>query len=272
MLRALVATGLGLSVGASSAAASVTDGLVAWWRMELRQGNWIPDASGHDHTLTVQGSPTFDGSVVVFNDDGTLQAEDSDELDLLNDWTVSFWVREDSHDHSPNDNPTNGWIQKVRAYHGEDGGWYLVSDANYMSAVIYGVPTCPHHTEDTVPLSSWMRITVTFDSDSHTLRLYWNSSLVGEFIDTCSNQANSYPVVLGGYLDQDGETAVPYFKGALADVRIYNRILSDQGIEELFEMGLPQPSPCHPADLNGDGVVNAADLAVLLGAWGPCPQ
>ncbi len=26
-----------------------------------------------------------------------------------------------------------------------------------------------------------------------------------------------------------------------------------------------------PADLNGDGLVNAADLAQLLGAWGPCP-
>lgn len=26
-----------------------------------------------------------------------------------------------------------------------------------------------------------------------------------------------------------------------------------------------------PADLNGDGTVNAADLSILLGAWGPCP-
>ena len=29
--------------------------------------------------------------------------------------------------------------------------------------------------------------------------------------------------------------------------------------------GIPCP------DLNGDGEVNAADLAILLGAWGPCP-
>ena len=26
-----------------------------------------------------------------------------------------------------------------------------------------------------------------------------------------------------------------------------------------------------PADLNGDGVVDGADLAILLAAWGPCP-
>ncbi len=31
------------------------------------------------------------------------------------------------------------------------------------------------------------------------------------------------------------------------------------------------PCPGCIADLNGDDVVNAADLALLLGAWGPCP-
>lgn len=32
----------------------------------------------------------------------------------------------------------------------------------------------------------------------------------------------------------------------------------------------PQPVPC-PADLDGNGMVDGADLAILLGAWGPCP-
>jgi hypothetical protein len=29
------------------------------------------------------------------------------------------------------------------------------------------------------------------------------------------------------------------------------------------------PSVC--ADLNGDGVVDVDDLAILIGGWGPCP-
>ena len=36
-------------------------------------------------------------------------------------------------------------------------------------------------------------------------------------------------------------------------------------------LGAWGPNPGHPADLNDDGHVNAADLATLLGAWGPCP-
>jgi hypothetical protein len=34
--------------------------------------------------------------------------------------------------------------------------------------------------------------------------------------------------------------------------------------------GTVNGAPTNPADLNGDGHVNAADLAILLGAWGPC--
>jgi hypothetical protein len=32
-----------------------------------------------------------------------------------------------------------------------------------------------------------------------------------------------------------------------------------------------EKSPALPGDLNGDGLVDGADLALLLGAWGPCP-
>jgi len=30
------------------------------------------------------------------------------------------------------------------------------------------------------------------------------------------------------------------------------------------------PPPTRPEDLNGDGAVDAQDLAILLGAWGSC--
>ncbi len=35
-------------------------------------------------------------------------------------------------------------------------------------------------------------------------------------------------------------------------------------------LGAWGPNPGHPADLDGDDVVGAADLAQVLGAWGPC--
>lgn len=35
-------------------------------------------------------------------------------------------------------------------------------------------------------------------------------------------------------------------------------------------LGAWGPNPGHPGDFNGDNLVNASDLAQLLGAWGPC--
>lgn len=34
----------------------------------------------------------------------------------------------------------------------------------------------------------------------------------------------------------------------------------------------PKVEPGCPADLNGDGLTNGADLGLLLGKWGPCPE
>lgn len=38
-----------------------------------------------------------------------------------------------------------------------------------------------------------------------------------------------------------------------------------------FLLGAWGPNPGNPADLNHDGTVGAGDLALLLGSWGPCP-
>lgn len=46
---------------------------------------------------------------------------------------------------------------------------------------------------------------------------------------------------------------------------------NDQGAEQGAAAALDLPAPC-PADLTCDGLVNSADLAGLLGAWGPVLQ
>ncbi len=53
--------------------------------------------------------------------------------------------------------------------------------------------------------------------------------------------------------------------------------LSGDGIVDGADLGilLGQWGPATPAtvsDINHDGVVDGADLGMLLGAWGPCPN
>ena len=50
--------------------------------------------------------------------------------------------------------------------------------------------------------------------------------------------------------------------------------LNGDGVVDALDLaivlGAWGPNPGHIADLNGDGMVNATDLAFVLGAWGPC--
>jgi len=45
--------------------------------------------------------------------------------------------------------------------------------------------------------------------------------------------------------------------------------LSQVAGNQYFVIGKLPPPPC-PADLTGDGLVNGADLALVIGTWGPC--
>ncbi len=90
--------------------------------------------------------------------------------------------------------------------------------------------------------------------------------------DTGVSEGGCPVVEMGAYEFQDGT-----IECCPAD-------LSGDGIVEAFDLAMllgawgPCPEPCKegdpadtcPADLNGDCVVEAFDLALLLGAWGPC--
>jgi hypothetical protein len=208
------------------------DGLIAWWRMEDRVGSAISDASGSGHDLQINGTPTFQpiphsagstlvGDMVVFNNDGTLVAEDSDALDLRRDWTISLWVREDGQNAQ---NPTNSWIGKVRAYHDSEGGWFFVSDDNSVDMSFLGTPNFSCVSPEPLTLGTWHRLTATYDQATHVIRIYRNETQVHE----CTGPAvvaNAYPVIMGGYMEADASIR-PYCQGAIADVRIYDRVLT----------------------------------------------
>ena len=71
-------------------------------------------------------------------------------------------------------------------------------------------------------------------------------------------------------LDNDGDTCAPAPEEATPDLDLHDRVLGivDMGAYEFIEL---DPCPCQdicPWDLNGDCVVGAADLLVLLTQWG----
>lgn len=72
---------------------------------------------------------------------------------------------------------------------------------------------------------------------------------------TFENQPIALPTVL-----PPGGTANLLFGGSIASVTVAQALT--------FDIVADAAAQLDPADLNGDGAVNAADLAILLGAWG----
>lgn len=259
--------GLTLSVFASCMAVARADDPpmpdLAWWRMELKQGNQIPDATGNGHALTINGTPTFDSCMVVFNDNGTLSTPDADSLDLMNSWSISYWAREDSRDHSPITNDSNGWLLKVRNGGDAEGGWALASDNSRFRVAFYnnsGNQSLDVNTPLT--LGAWYRITVTRDAGTGALRTYWNDQLK---LDTTADAmvANSHPIVLGGYLDSD-LTLVPFCKGAMADVRMYAHSLTPAEVAALAALAPPAPQGIRWQLRTDSGPSARADMAMAF--------
>ena len=82
-------------------------------------------------------------------------------------------------------------------------------------------------------------------------------------------------------LDDDGDTDEPIPFDLDGNPRFVNDLdTQDTGVSEggcpVVDMGTYEhqegTEECCPADLSGDGVVEAFDLGILLGGWGPCPE
>jgi hypothetical protein len=206
------------------AGAGIEDGMVAHWKMEDRTGdtagNTIPDSSGNGNDLTIFGSPTFDGERVVFDDDGYLTAADSDELDLLGDWSVSYWAKENSYS-----NPA-AWMLKFKG-NVPSGGWFVnSSDDISISSAFYGPSAETFIIDNPFELSKWYRVTTTFDSVDSIFRMYLGNELEHESIGSgFSVSDSSNPLIVGG--GPVGDEYVSRLNGEMKDIRIYDRALSE---------------------------------------------
>jgi len=65
-------------------------------------------------------------------------------------------------------------------------------------------------------------------------------------------------VLIGTRLDSDGVTYVQQFQGLIDDVRIYERALSAEEIQQLYQVA---------TDCNHDGIVNLLDFVLLAEQW-----
>ncbi len=109
----------------------------------------------------------------------------------------------------------------------------------------------------------WHFIASTYHPTTGT-RLYVDGGPPEAIVGGVSVAGNNAPFLVGGVTVAGVPTAI--FDGMIDDVQVYGRALTCHELNMLFTQ--PGIESTVEADLNGDGVVDGADLAILLGAWG----
>jgi hypothetical protein len=218
---------------------NVTSGLIGWWRLNEGTGTTAFDSSGNGNNGTFAGTGLtwitgVIGDAISSAGTGQINTADTNFADNLSAMTASFWVR------GTNWGPFSIQPQFLNK-NGPGGsfsgqGWGFFSDSSFNIAAYTqdtngGWIETPHNPQGPLVADGyWHFIACTF-SGLNTLEMYIDAGAVtGPIVGPggVTSTANNGVVVLGG--DSENVELI----GSLDDVRIYNRILSQQEILMLY--------------------------------------
>ncbi|WP_225335347.1 family 16 glycoside hydrolase [Halomicrobium urmianum] len=222
---------LGEKWGADVQAPDLSAGLAGHWTFESGNvdGDTVLDKSGNGHDGTVQGGVTTDlsaptvGGAAEFNgSDGTVVVPNADGLDPAA-YTVSAWLKTDA---------TGPWAAVLGK---ENSMWCgFNNDTGQPRFDPYnGAEQGDYFSSDTaVDDGSWHHVVYRHAPSEDTSRIYVDGQQVGSMDGATESPAADTSLGIGsksGFKD--------WFSGTLADVRLYDRPLSESKISLLSQQG-----------------------------------
>ncbi|MFA6306197.1 MAG: DUF2341 domain-containing protein [Patescibacteria group bacterium] len=245
MSGASAGDGAAVSIGKKSSA-WLSNGLVAWWKMdETATTSGAIDYSGNGNTGTYINTASttagyfgnggsFDGvdDYVSIPDNGTIL-----DFNATSQYTWSSWIK--------NASTTSGT------------SCFLSKDGIPVSKIV-GFNLCLNQTDSTadvvvckgngawelncssglglnIAVNEWNNIAITYDGATNW-GIYKNGSLMGT-INFAVDSDTSYKYFIGAGVDTTNtgvQTPEHFFKGSVDDVRVYNRLLSNREVSDLY--------------------------------------
>ena len=207
--------------------ADLNDGLVAYYPFD---GN-INDASGNENHGTVYGTTEtealtedrFGNPDSAFSFDGVddyIEVPDSDSLDVTGGITIGAWINIAE--------PLGGGFPQhyvVDSRDGQGGGYGINVDTNTMQFWVGGnYPTFPVN----IQAGKWHHIAGTYDGDF--MNLYIEGVLTDSILFATDFTPSTYSLYIGQRFNY-----IERFHGIIDDLRIYDRVLSESEIYQLYD-------------------------------------
>ena len=205
------------------------NGLVGWWPFN---GN-ATDESGNGNNGTVNGAllttDRFGNINSAFNFDGVndwININNSNSLNPNSQITISAWVNTLAYNSMGASMVVNkGWDQSPGHYD------LLVFSSNNKSRFVIG-SNIYVESSSIINTNQWSLITASLDG--LTMKVYVNGKLENTVLQSNNNSfgTNTNPLYIGKH---DYNNAPYYFNGIIDDVGIWNRALSNNEIQKLYD-------------------------------------
>lgn len=218
-----------------------TDNLLAYYKFE----NTVEDASGNNRHGTISGNPTYtlgvDGQALDFDGiNDFVQILNSNDL-VLEDFTISAWVRWDGDPEAE-----GSWAIISNWYGGSTYEHYGLRMGTIEPGILFNHAVIFYDDgsawdwvygyKEEISNVGWHCITGVVEAGVSG-KIYLDGYLVGEdytSIPTQINPTGDLYIARDGY--GDGSTApVERWNGAIDEIRIYNRVLTEEEIIDIYE-------------------------------------
>ena len=224
-------------MGTAAQAQDQDESLVLYLPFDEGDGDEVEDLSMYGNDGTLQNDPEWVAgkydSALEFSINGMnwVQVPDDDTLDITEELTMMAWVLSKGQDtYARIVDKNNPYMVELFS---DDTLWaYFEGGGDYTSTA-------------TVPRNEWAHVAVTYDGSD--LRFYVNGELEDTLNAGVTLNVSENPLTIGnmtgGAVGNQGEgnNVRPFF-GAIDEVKIYNRALSDGEIAEAMEPAAVQPS------------------------------
>ena len=222
----------------------ITNGLLAWYRMSEGSGSTTADASGNGNTGTLVNTPSWISGVpnslvskYVLSFNGTSQSVDcgtSAGLQFTGNFSICAWIKPTvtlmiggSNIYnivSKTDNSTPAGYEMIFNTDGE----------GFVMGVHGGGSYNDWYADITFTSGTWYHVVVAWSGSATVGYLYVNGVLQSGTLRTTNLALASSTAHLGigAWIAGGGR----YFPGAIGDVRVYNRALSQQEITAIANL------------------------------------
>ncbi|MBD3182367.1 hypothetical protein GF312_08750 [Candidatus Poribacteria bacterium] len=213
----------------SPAFSDIQEGLAGYWKFDEIDGDTAVDSSGNDNDGIIEGDPQWvpgkiDGAL-EFDGDDLVNCGNGDSLQIQDEITIAFWFQVDAF--------INTWEAFLAkgddSYRTSRGGGNGNATHMGISGTTVGGGNGWFNGLTVVTDGTWHHMTAVYDGEEG--RIYIDGELDITSPGTGKVNISGHDL----YIGENSQQRNRYFHGLLDDIRIYNRVLTEDEIIEVME-------------------------------------